>query len=95
MARRQRRAKLLIGILILQIALLCLACTAAGTHLDCCETRCALCGFIATLRRGEMLLPLLAVAAFSAGIALRAAGSSRVRSPEFDTLISRKVQLND
>lgn len=95
MTRRQRIAALLALGLMLALAVLLCGCAMAGEHRWCHESHCELCETLALIRRSCGRLPLPALTLAALALARARAGAPRVPSDAADTLVARKVQLND
>ncbi len=91
--RRRRLAWLFALVLLMELALLCCASVHVASH-DCPGHDC--CAICATLRpEHRAALAALALALGFALAALPSARPSRSAADQYDTLISRRVRMND
>ena len=94
MARRRKTAWLLTLVLLLELAVLCCACSRIACHHCGRSPRCAVCEYVKLGLRTALLLPaavLTRIALMACSERARATGPSLLRH----TLFDQRVKLND
>ena len=91
--RRRRLAWLFALVLLAELALLCCASIHVNHHI-CHGDDCAICACVRTGMKRAMILALPALASLAVAVRMRARRARRVFAG-IDSLIARRVQLND